>query len=311
MKILVTGGAGFIASHIADKYIELRYDVVVVDNLYTGKREFVNPKARFYEADIRDKEKIRKIFEEEKPEILNHHAAQMDVRKSVADPGFDAQVNIIGLINLMEAGRISGLKKVIFASSGGAIYGDASALPTPETFWPKPASPYGISKWTTEHYLDFYYQAYGIDYTALRYGNVYGPRQNPHGEAGVVAIFTQRLLNNQQPMINGDGKQTRDFVYVGDVVNANIKALNSAVSLTVNIGTGKQTDINTIYDLLVKLTGTNFPQDHREAKPGEQRVSVLDNKFAKQKLGWEPITELDQGLEETVKYFKTKSLSKK
>ncbi len=305
MKILVTGGAGFIASHITDKYIELGNEVIVVDNLYTGKKEFVNPKAKFYEADIRDKVQIKKIFQDEKPEVLNHHAAQMDVRKSVAEPQFDAEVNILGLLNLLEASKENGVKRVIFASSGGAVYGDAEILPTPETYWPRPASPYGISKWTTEHYLDFYKQSYGIDFVALRYGNVYGPRQNPYGEAGVVAIFTQKLLNNEQPVINGDGKQTRDFVYVGDVVAVNVAALNYSGSLTVNIGTGKQTDINTIYDSLVKLTGKNFPQKHEEAKPGEQQVSVLDNRLAREKLGWESKVTLEKGLLNTIDYFST------
>lgn len=304
MKILITGGAGFIASHIADRYISLNHQVVIVDNLVTGQKKYLNPKAKFYEADIENKDHILEIFAIEKPDVLNHHAAQMDVRKSVADPGFDARVNIIGLINLMEAGKNNGLKKVIFASSGGAIYGDADIVPTPETYPANPVSPYGVSKLTSEHYLYYYSKLYGIKYISLRYGNVYGPRQNPHGEAGVVAIFTKKLLNKTQPVINGDGQQVRDFVYVGDIVAANVQALDKDKSVAVNIGTGKGTNINKIFDELVKLTGTGFNQIHGDPKPGEQIMSVLDPSKALKELNWFSKISITQGLSQTVSFFK-------
>lgn len=303
MKILVTGGAGFIGSHLVDRYIELGHSVVIVDNIYTGQKHFLNSKASFYEVDIRDRAKIAHIFAKEKPEVLNHHAAQMDVRKSVSEPEFDAQVNIIGLINLLEEGRKNGLKKVLFASSGGAVYGDADVLPTSESYPTRPASPYGISKLASEYYLDFYYQTYKIPYTALRYGNVYGPRQNPHGEAGVIAIFTKKMLKGEVPIINGDGEQSRDFVYVSDLVEANVKALDMQNPLKVNIGTGISTSINDIFDILVKLTGVNFSQKHGEGKPGEQRISMLDATLAQKQLGWKSQTSISEGLKKTVEFF--------
>jgi len=304
-KILVTGGAGFIGSHIVDRYLDLGHEVVIIDNLVTGKRENVNPKARFYEVDICNKKAVDNVFSKEKPHILNHHAAQMDVRKSVADPIYDAQANIIGLLNLLESGINNGLKKIIFASSGGVVYGDAEQLPTREDYEPKhPLSPYGVAKLTSEHYLYFYYKNYRLPYVALRYANVYGPRQNPHGEAGVVAIFSQKLLDQKQPIINGDGLQTRDYVYVGDVVNANVLAMEKDISGAFNIGTGEETNVNEIYNLLVKLTSTNFPETHGPAKPGEQKRSCLDTKLAKKILDWQPKVKLEEGLAETVDFFK-------
>ncbi len=307
MKILITGGAGFIGSHIADRYLTLGHEVVVVDNYATGKKENLNPKVRFYEIDIRDQKAVAEVFAEEKPEILNHHAAQMDVRKSVADPLYDAQVNILGLLHLLDAGVKNGLKKVIFASSGGVVYGDADILPTPETYEPKhPLSPYGVAKLTSEHYLYFYYQNYHLPYVALRYANVYGPRQDPFGEAGVVAIFTQKLLKGEQPVINGDGKQTRDYVYVGDVVEANVLALEKEVNAGINIGTAKETSVNELFKLLVTLTGTKFSEVHGPAKPGEQKRSVLNPYQAQKILGWQEKVSLEQGLKETVEFFKKK-----
>jgi len=303
----MTGGAGFIGSHIVDRYIDLGHQVVIVDNLVTGYKKFINPQATFYEVDVRNKDQITDIFTREKPEVLNHHAAQMDVRKSVADPVFDADVNIIGLINLMEAGKNAGVKQVIFASSGGAVYGDAEVLPTPETYPTQPASPYGISKLTSEYYLHFYSQAYGIRYVALRYGNVYGPRQNPHGEAGVVAIFTKKLLAGDTPVINGDGLQIRDLVYVGDIVEANVKALVCNKNLKVNIGTGKETNVNEIFAQLVHLTRSSAKETHGVAKKGEQRKSVLDTSLAKKEFGWESATSFSEGLIRTVEYFKNEN----
>ncbi len=306
-KILVTGGAGFIGSHIVDRYLALGHQVVIVDNFATGKKENLNPNAGLYETDIRDQKAVAEVFAKEKPEVLNHHAAQMDVRKSVADPIYDAQVNILGFLNLLDAGVKNGLKKVIFASSGGVVYGDADVLPTPETYEPKhPLSPYGVAKLTSEHYLYFYYKNYNLPYVALRYANVYGPRQDPFGEAGVVAIFTQKLLKREQPVINGDGKQTRDYVYVGDVVQANVLALEKEANSGINIGTAKETSVNEIFKILVSLTQNNFREVHGPAKPGEQKRSVLNPSLAQRILGWQENVPLEQGLKETVEFFKNR-----
>lgn len=304
MKILVTGGAGFIGSHIVDKYIDLGHQVVVIDNLVTGFKKFINLKAKFYQVDICDREALENIFISEKPELINHHAAQMDVRKSVADPKFDAETNIIGFLNLLEAAKRNGAKKVIFASSGGAVYGDADELPTPETYPCHPASPYGISKLTSEYYLDFYAKVYGLNYIALRYGNVYGPRQNPHGEAGVVAIFMQKLLKGEQPKITGDGKQSRDFVYVEDVVNANVLALNFEENLLVNIGTSYGTAINELYGQIQIVCHTKMPKSYIPKRSGEQEVSLLDISLAKKEFNWQPKFDLITGLAKTATYFK-------
>ena len=307
MRILVTGGAGFIGSHIVDAYLRLGHTVSIIDNLSSGREKFINPAAHFYKADISDPAAVADIFKREQPEALNHHAAQMEVRRSVSDPKFDAQVNILGLLNLMETGKNYGLKKIIFASSGGAIYGDADILPTPENYPVRPASPYGISKFTCELYLDFYAQTYKLPFVALRYGNVYGPRQNPHGEAGVVAIFTRKLLAGETPVINGDGEQARDFVFVTDVVNANVRALERTAKLQVNIGTSQKTTVNTIFHELVKLTGSMVGETHGPVKPGEQRVSVLKTELAKLKLNWTPQVTLTEGLARTVEYFKNEN----
>ncbi len=305
MKILVTGGAGFIGSHIVDRYIAEGHTVYVIDNLSTGKKENLNSKASFYHLDIRDKEKIDGLFNKVKPEILSHHAAQLDVRKSVADPVFDTEVNIIGLLNLLEAGRKNGLKRVIFASSGGVVYGETKVIPTPEYYYPlQPLSPYGIAKLASENYLFYYFKAYNIPYIALRYANVYGPRQDPYGEAGVVAIFVQKTLKNEEATINGDGKQTRDYVFVKDVVEANLLCLKSSFIGSLNIGTGVETNVNTIFNLLVSLTGSRIKENHGPAKIGEQQRSALDNQLAKKILSWTPRQKLSQGLEETVLFFK-------
>lgn len=305
MKILVTGGAGFIASHIVDAYIELGHKVVIVDNLSTGKKEFVNKKAKFYQVDIRDRSKIREIITCEKPEVINHHAAQISVRDSVDNPINDAEINILGLLNLLEEGRLVGLKKFILASSGGVVYGEANKLPTPENYYPlQPLSPYGITKLTSEYYLNFYYQTHKIPYLALRYSNVYGPRQNPHGEAGVVAIFTLKLLKNESPIINGDGLQTRDYVYVRDVIAANLKSLTTNVVGSFNIGTGIETNVIEIYENLKEIIGSGIKAKHDPAKVGEQRKSSLDCRKAKDLLGWKAKISLVEGLKKTVEYFK-------
>lgn len=305
MKILITGGAGFIASHITDRYINLGHEVVIIDNMSSGKNENINPKAKIYKIDIKDVQ-IAEILLEEKPDILNHHAAQMDVRVSVNDPKFDASENIIGSLNLYEASVKANVKKIIFASSGGTVYGEQFEFPANEEHPLNPCSPYGISKMVNEKYLFYYKAVYGIDYVALRYGNVYGPRQNPHGEAGVVAIFAERLLAGKEAIINGDGLITRDYIYVNDVVNANEIALNNAVSGIFNVTTGVETNVNDIFRALKSLTFSEQEETHGPAKAGEQRRSVCSpNKL--NRFGWEPKMKFDDGVKLTVDYFKSKS----
>ncbi|MEO6028124.1 MAG: NAD-dependent epimerase/dehydratase family protein [Candidatus Binatia bacterium] len=305
MKILVTGGAGFIASHISDAYIAAGHEVVIVDDLSSGKRANLPAAAKFYHADIRTPE-AREIIRNERPQVLSHHAAQMDVRRSVADPAFDATVNVLGMINMLEGAREVGVEKVLFASSGGATYGEQSEFPAPETHVHEPLSPYGITKATGEHYLFFYHAVYGMPYVALRYANVYGPRQDPHGEAGVVAIFTERLLANQAPTINGDGKQSRDYVFVGDVVRANLAALEKPFVGSINIGTGVETDVTMLYAHLRVLTGSPHPAQHGPAKAGEQRRSVIAITRAAEVLGWKPEISLEEGLRRTVEFFRAR-----
>jgi len=305
MKILVTGGAGFIASHIADAYLAGGHEVVIIDNLSSGKRANLPAAATFYHTDIRSPE-AREIVRRERPQVLSHHAAQMDVRRSVADPAFDAEVNVLGFINLLEAAREVGIAKVLFASSGGAVYGEQEAFPAPESHPHNPLSPYGITKATGEHYLFYYHAVYGLSYVALRYANVFGPRQDPHGEAGVVAIFTERLLGGQAPTINGDGKQTRDYVFVGDVVRANVAALATGFVGPINIGTGVETDVNVLYAHLRVLTGSPFQAEHGPAKAGEQHRSVVDNHRAAEVLKWRPEVPLQEGLRRTVEFFRAR-----
>ncbi len=303
MKILVTGGAGFIGSHVADAYIEMGHEVVIVDNLSMGNIANVNPSARFVKMNIQD-EQILDLFKSERFDVVNHHAAQMDVRLSVADPIYDANNNIIGTINLLQAAVKTGVKKFIFISSGGAIYGEQDYFPADEDHPTRPISPYGITKLSGEKYLYFYHHVYGIQFVVLRYSNVYGPRQNPKGEAGVVAIFTSRLLNGGQPIINGDGLQTRDYVFVGDVVSANIKALNYDHCDYFNIGTGIETNVNELFAKLRHLTNANVEEVHGPAQPGEQLRSVLNIAKAQRLLQWRPQVSLEEGLARTVEYFR-------
>lgn len=305
MKILVTGGAGFIGSHLTDTFIAQGHEVVVMDNLVTGRKENLNPQAKFYETDIRSAE-VAEIFAHERFDAICHQAAQLDVRKSVADPRYDADVNIIGTLNLLEQARATGVKKILFASSGGAMYGEQEIFPADEEHRTWPASPYGITKLTCEKYIAVFGQMYGMKYGLMRYANVYGPRQSPHGEAGVVAIFTSRLLAGEQPVINGDGKQTRDYVYVGDVVRANVAALHYEQSDYFNVGTGIETDVNELFGYINRATGNRAQEQHGEAKAGEQMRSVLDWSKAKRLLGWEPQMQLHEGLAETVAWFRNR-----
>jgi UDP-glucose 4-epimerase len=305
MKILVTGGAGFIASHIVDAYLGLGHEVVVLDNLSTGHRRNLNPGARFVEGDIRDAGAVGRLFAEARFDLVNHHAAQMDVRRSVADPLYDASINILGALTLLEACLRTGVRRVVFASSGGAIYGEQDFFPADEQHPTRPISPYGITKLSTEHYLFYYKAVHGIDAVRLRYANIYGPRQNPEGEAGVVAIFTSRLLAGQQPVINGDGAQTRDYVYVGDVVRANVLALSFTGSDAFNVGTGIESDVNRLFRILRQATGSPCEERHGPAKMGEQMRSVLAHDRITRVLGWRPEVSLEDGLKRTVEYFRS------
>jgi UDP-glucose 4-epimerase len=305
MKILVTGGAGFIGSHVAEAYVHAGHEVVVVDDLSSGKREQVPAGATFVQMDIQSPG-IRDVFRRESPQLLSHHAAQMDVRRSVADPLFDASVNIMGLLNLLEAAKEVGTKRVLFASSGGAGYGEQDEFPAPETHKLEPVSPYGVSKRASELYLGCYRALNGLEYVAMRYANVYGPRQDPHGEAGVVAIFALKLLSGEVPTINGDGTQTRDYVYVGDLVRANVALANHPYCGPMNFGTGIETDVNEIFRHIRKACGVDAPEQHGPAKPGEQKRSVISPKLAEQVLGWRPEVKLADGIEKTVAFFREK-----
>jgi len=299
MKILVIGGCGFIGSHLTDKLIEKGHKTAVLDNLSTGKKENLNKKAKFYKIDICSLE-ISRIFKKEKPEIVFHLAAQIDVRKSIEDPMEDARINILGSLNVLENCRKNKVKKIIFASTGGAIYGEAKIVPTPEDYPEYPLSPYGIEKLTIDKFLNYYYQVFGLPYVSLRLANVYGPRQNSKGEAGVVAIFIDKMLSGGQPVIYGSGKQSRDFVFVDDVVEAFVSAAKSRKSGIYNIGTARETDINTIFKKLKKATGLKCKEVHKPAKAGEQKRSCLDSLKAKKELKWQPKYNLDKGLRKTL-----------
>ncbi len=302
MKIIVTGGAGFIGSHVVDAYCQEGHTVVVVDNLLTGERKNIHPLARFYHCDITSKE-LLSIFEKEKPDIVNHHAAQMNVRKSLEDPLFNAQSNIMGLLNVLSCAVKTNSKKFIFISSGGAIYGDAAKIPTPETALVQPLSPYGLSKYTGERYIQLYSHLYGLSYTILRYANVYGPRQNPLGEAGVIAIFIDALLKGKQPFIFGDGEQTRDYIYIADIVAANLLCLTKGPNEIFNLGTEKETSVNTLFSLLQSTITSSLKPIHAPKRAGEVSRNALNCQKARSLLEWQVRYPLEEGIRKTVLWF--------
>jgi UDP-glucose 4-epimerase len=305
MKVLVTGGAGFIGSHVVQEFIDHGYEVVIVDDLSTGRRSNLHPQAAFYQIDIRDP-KLAEVFEKERPDFISHHAAQMDVRRSVAQPLFDADVNILGSINMIECAKRYGVKHFVYISTGGAVYGEPEYVPCDEKHPINPICQYGASKHTVEHYLFMYQVNYGLPYTVLRYPNVYGPRQDPHGEAGVVAIFTGQMLIGKPVVINGDGEQQRDFVYVADCARANRLAVEiEHPSGIYNLGMRKGTSVNEIFSTLKKIIRYPHEAAHGPAKVGETRFIYLDAAKAKQDLGWEPTLSLEEGLTHTVEYFRT------
>lgn len=304
MKILITGGAGFIGSHVADLYIENGHEVAILDNLSTGKKEFVNKLAKFYQTDITNQADVKKVIEDFKPEIINHHAAHINVGNSVKDPQFDAQNNILGLLHLMEAAKNFGLKRVILASTGGAMYGN-NPTPSKEDMRADPLSPYGVSKRAGELYLNCYQELYGIEYISLRYANVYGPRQNPHGESGVIAIFSEMLSKGKSPIINGDGTHTRDYIYVSDVAQANLLALNTEFTGVLNISTGKTTSTNEVFDQVTKELDLDVEKKYGPERPGEQATSCLDYSKAQEILGWQPTVNFKQGVKKVVKWYRS------
>jgi len=301
-KILVTGGAGFIASHIVDAHINNGDEVLVVDNLSSGNTKNINKKAEFIKLDINDKAGVLKTVQDFKPQIINHHAAHILVGNSVNNPQFDATVNILGFLNIMEAAKDLKVEKVIMASTGGAIYGDKQT-PFDESMREQPLSPYGISKKSAELYLHYYYTQYGIPYTVLRYANVYGPRQNAHGESGVIAVFSDLINKNIQPTINGDGFHTRDYVFVADVVRDNILAVESNYCGELNIGTNTELTTNYVFQKIVKEFGKQMKEMHGPDRPGEQITSSLSYKNATKVLGWEPEVNFDDGIRQTIAWY--------
>jgi len=301
-KILVTGGAGFIASHIVDKLLELGHAVIVVDNLATGYRENVNPAARFYELDVRDPE-FAQLIESERPEVIDHHAAQTMVRVSTEQPLYDTRVNVQGIINLLTAAAKAGVRKVIFASSGGTVYGNCQHLPISENEPFAPESPYGISKTTSEFYLRYFAANYGVHYTALRYANIFGSRDTISSEH-VITVFAKRLLQGQPPIIHWDGEQAKDYLYVDDAVQANLLALDRGDNQAYNIGSGKPVSVNDIYRLLVKMTGINIEAQHGPKRVGDVRLFYFDCSKAGRDLGWQPAVPFEDAVAHTLDWFR-------
>ena len=307
MNILVTGGAGFIGSHVVDAYINDNHNVVIVDDMSRGRKEFINPRATFHQISISDPQ-LANIIQKESIEVINHHAAQISVSDSVKNPVKDAESNIIGTLQLLQNAVECGVDKFIFASTGGAIYGEQDYFPAREDHPQKPTSPYGLSKLSVEGYLKFYKEQYGLKSIIFRYGNVFGPRQNPNGEAGVVAIFNNRLLKGQAPIINGDGEQTRDYIFVRDVVNANLLALKLNGSDTFNVGTGQETSVNELTHLILEVAESNIDVQTSKKNIFEQRRSCLDYKKLKGSLNWSPKVSLKEGLSETFIFFKNNGI---
>ncbi len=306
MRILVTGGAGFIGSHIVDQYITAGHEVAVVDNLWAeggGKEANLNPKAQFYRADITDEAALDQIFAEVKPEVVCHQAAQHSVAISTKNPQLDARVNVLGLLNVLTNCTRVGTRKIIFASSG-ATYGTPARLPIDEDVMQRPESPYGITKMVTEHYLRYWQEANGLAYTALRYGNVYGPRQDPNGEAGVIAIFAKRFLAHEPVRIDWDGEQQKDYVYVGDVARANLLALTSGDNDIFCIATGQGTSVNQIYNMLAKITGYTPEIVHAPKRPGDIYLAYFNCSKAERILKWKPEVSLEEGMRATVDFFR-------
>jgi UDP-glucose 4-epimerase len=303
VKILVTGGAGFIGSHVVDGYLTASHQVAVVDNLSTGKKSNLSPAAAFYELDVASP-KLEGVFAAERPDLVSHHAAQASVKVSTDDPVFDAQQNVMGLLNVLGACVKYGVKKIIFASSGGAIYGEPLRLPVKENHALRPRSPYAIAKMAGVHYLRYFAQDYSLEHTVLRYANIYGPRQDPFGEAGVVAIFSRILLDGGTPEIHWDGEQRKDYLFVGDAVRANLLALTKGGNRVYNIGTGQGTSVNELFQALSRIIGTSVEPRFGPKRPGDLRLSYLDCTRARRELGWEPRVALEEGLERTVDYFR-------
>jgi UDP-glucose 4-epimerase len=304
VRILVTGGAGFIASHVSDRLLALGHEVSIVDNLSTGKRDNLPPAAKFHEIDIRDAN-LSAVFKADRPEVVIHHAAHADVTRSVRDPQYDASVNVLGSLNLLECCRAQGVRKFIYASTGGALYGEPKYIPADEAHPIDPLSPYGVSKHTVEHYLFAYRVNHGLEYTVLRYPNVYGPRQDPHGEAGVVAIFSLQLLTGKQPVIFGDGTKTRDYLNVADVVEANVLALNSPLSGTYNLGRGLEVSDLEVFEAVRDAVGSKTEPAYSPVRPGEVEHIALDAAKAERELGWTWKIALRDGIATAVDHYRT------
>ena len=304
MKMLVTGGAGFIGSHITDRMIELGHDVVVVDDLSTGKEEYINPKAKFHKVDVTETDALMKVFESENPQIVFHLAAQVNVRVSMIDPDIDARINIMGSLNVLKGAINYGVRKFIFSSTGGAIYGEPDKLPVSESAKEIPLSPYGLAKLTVENYIKVIAGLNNLNYTILRYANVFGPRQIVKGESGVVAIFTQRMLEGKPPVIFGDGSHTRDYVYVSDVVDANVLALETGDRMIFNIGTGVQIDVNEVYEKLEMSLQSGIKPEYGDEIPGEVRHIALNYDRINKEMGWSPKYNFDSGVKATIEYYR-------
>jgi UDP-glucose 4-epimerase len=308
MRILVTGGAGFIGSNVVDRLLARGHEVAVLDDLSSGFREFVDPRVSFHHASITDRAAVERVLAGFRPEVVDHHAAQIDVRRSVSDPAFDAEVNVLGGLRLLEACTRHGVRKFVYASTGGAIYGEGRQLPAAEDHPVNPESPYGASKHALEHYLYLWKLLHGLDYTVLRYPNVYGPRQNPHGEAGVNAIFIGLMLAGKRPRVFGSGEQVRDYLYVDDVVEANVAALIAGSGEILNLGTGIGTSVLDIVRELNRILGTSIEPLHEPARPGEVQRIYLDAARARRVLGWVPTVAFPEGLRRTVEWSRTHPL---